>query len=75
MKFDTVGRIIAGEYKGWFVKIEDDRGGGCTGGFYVYIVRGESFNKSVEGYDDWLESIEEIPTYIEEMGWIIEWEE
>lgn len=43
------GIVVAGEYSGWRVRIDDDRGGD-TGGYYLYLE-----NIDGQGFDYWFE--------------------
>jgi len=64
-----VGRISeareAGE-AGRFVEVLDDTNGG-TGGAFVCTW------STSEGFDGWVESIDEVDEYVGESGWEIEW--
>lgn len=68
--FGKQGRIIQGEYNGWVVEMIDDTQGE-TGGYYILINDGKIV--SPEGYDWWLEKEENIPLFIDDMDWVIEW--
>ena len=69
IKFNTFGKILEGDNAGWSVKIIDDRE--KTGGFFIYQF--QTNNPSI-GYDDWLETLENVRGYIKEANWIIEWD-
>jgi hypothetical protein len=71
IKIGINGKIEAGEYQGWYVRIEDDRLG-STGGFYVLIFQSLDPNNKV-GYDDWFEFYSSIPGLFEERKWEIRW--
>lgn len=61
----VTGRILDGEYVGWDVEVMYDAEG--TGGYYVFLTRGE------QGYDDWVEDAESLRAYFEETNWLIDW--
>ena len=65
------GRILDGEYAGWFLMIDDDTGG-STGGFYIYTVKNPN-DKNSEGYDDWVENREALERYVENITFQIDW--
>lgn len=68
LKYDTIGKIIAGENCGWLVKIVNDTLN--TGGYYVYEF--ESI-ESENGFDTWLENETQVKGYIYENEWKINW--
>ena len=70
IKYAVVGLILKGDDQGKYVKIEDDTSG-STGGIYILISEDEFFTKNV--FDDWLLSKDDIPGYIEESKWKIQW--
>jgi len=43
------GYVVSGEYSGWEISIDDDRGGD-TGGYYVYLKKSDA-----EYFDYWFE--------------------
>ncbi|MGE7964653.1 hypothetical protein ACQKPC_20140 [Pseudomonas sp. NPDC089918] len=43
------GIVVTGEYSGWRVRIDDDRGGD-TGGYYLYLEKIDG-----QGFDYWFE--------------------
>lgn len=71
IKFNTIGKIIKGDQEGWFVLVEHDTKD--TGGYYVYQAPIPEIKESTVGYDDWLESLEDVQGYFEESDWDIEW--
>ena len=65
IKFDTVGRIIKGEYPGWSIKVETttaDR----------YLV---SFWNGDEHFYNWADSLRELKDYFSDKGWDVDWEQ
>lgn len=70
--FGKEGRIIQGENLGWSIEIVDDREGE-TGGYFIVVSDRKSNEPEV--FDWWLEEKEDIPLFIDDMGWIIEWTE
>ena len=68
--FGRKGEIIKGEYTGWYIELVDDSQGE-TGGYYIVITNpAPNISKT---YDSWLEEEEDVPAYINEMGWEINW--
>ena len=63
-----VGKIIAGEQQGHFVKIVDDSEN--TGGFLILICEDAELRV---GHDNWVEDEASLRAYFEEAGWIVEW--
>lgn len=49
MSFARKGIVVAGEYSGWEIVVDEDRDGD-TGGYYLYLKRSD-----VEGFDYWFE--------------------
>lgn len=70
IKYAVVGLILKGDDQAKYVKIEDDTSG-STGGIYILISEDEFFTTNV--FDDWLLSKDDIPRYIEESKWKIQW--
>jgi hypothetical protein len=71
IKLNTVGQIVEGDQKGWYIVVEHDEKE--TGGYYVYQAPIEDVLNSTEGFDDWLESFEDVEGYFEESNWLILW--
>ncbi len=71
IRLNTVGEIIEGDQKGWFVLVEFDQDN--TGGYYIYQAPIPEVKKSTEGYDDWLESKNDVEGYFNESNWKIQW--
>jgi hypothetical protein len=70
IKMGVNGQIEAGEHFGWFVRVEDDTAG--TGGYYVLLFRSLDPGDSV-GFDDWVESVDDVPKLFAERQWKIRW--
>jgi hypothetical protein len=64
------GKIIAGDQAGWFVLVQDDQAN--TGGFLILTSPDVSF-KAAQGFDNWVEKIEDLRGYFENEKWEIEW--
>jgi hypothetical protein len=65
---NRVGKILAGDNVGGYVKILDDSE--RTGGFLVLTSSRKDFHT---GGDDWVEDYGALEKYISESGWLIEW--
>lgn len=72
MKIGMKGKIIEGDYKGWYVLVQDDNDN--TGGYLILLSDNINF-KGGQGYDDWVDSEQSLKRYFEESKWIIEWNE
>jgi hypothetical protein len=70
IKMGVNGQIEAGEHIGWFVRVEDDAAG--TGGYYVLLFRSLDPSDSV-GFDDWVESVDDVTKLFAERQWKIRW--
>ena len=69
--FGQKGVIVSSEYAGWTVEVVDDTEE--TGGYYILIKDPNSESVGSIGFDWWLEHAENIPGFIEDMEWQIEW--
>jgi hypothetical protein len=69
--FGQKGTILEGDYPGWTVEFVDNTTD--TGGHYVLVY--DPNPQATEGYDWWLEYEADIPGFIEESNWRIEWPE
>lgn len=65
-----VGRISAGEQRGWYVQVVDDAEN--TGGYLILTCRNADM-KSGEGYNDWVEKREDLVAFFAESGWRVLW--
>lgn len=70
--FGKKGKIVGGEHLGWTVEFVDNTAD--TGGFYVLIEDSSPQATDLDGFDYWLEFKDDIPDFIKEMNWEIEWE-
>jgi hypothetical protein len=68
IKVGEVGRIVAGQELGHFVKVIDD--GANTGGFLILTAAAADMTG---GFDCWVESKEMLQRFFHEAGWIVEW--
>ena len=71
IEIDKLGKIKQGSYANWFVKVVDDTNG-TTGGYYINIIKGVDLG--MEAYDDWVENLESLEGYFEEVNWEVDWE-
>ena len=69
IEINKYGKIIKGEYKNWFVFIEDDQEN--TGGYLILIMKTK---ENGPGYDAWVENYEDLKEYFLESDWKIQWE-
>jgi hypothetical protein len=68
--FGKEGHIIEGEHPGWSIEIVDDTQGE-TGGYFIVVSDRKPDNPEI--FDWWLQKKENIPLFIEDMEWVIEW--
>lgn len=66
--FNKIGKIIAGDEIGGFIKIIDNSEN--TGGYYILFCDSIDF---LCVYDSWVKNQEDLNKYFEESKWIIEW--
>jgi hypothetical protein len=67
--FGIVGRIIAGDDAGSYVKVVDDSEN--TGGFL--ILTSDRHDMST-GFDNWVETKESVESFFAESNWEVDWE-
>jgi hypothetical protein len=70
--FGQKGIIRGGEHLGWSIEIVDDTVGE-TGGYFIYIQDPNPESEDFMGFDWWLQHAANIPGFIEDMEWQIEW--
>ena len=68
IKVGEVGKIVAGQESGRYVKVIDDRAN--TGGFLILTAAASDMR---DGFDSWVEDGEMLRRFFEEAGWIVEW--
>jgi hypothetical protein len=68
IKIGQVGRIVAGDEMGSYIKVEDDTHN--TGG---YLVLTATKPDMTNGFDNWVEDGAALSRYFAEAEWIIEW--
>lgn len=66
--FETVGKILAGEERGKFVKVKPDQEN--TGGFLILTGEDREFKN---GHDGWVKDEADLEGYFRESGWLVEW--
>ncbi|WP_207286308.1 MULTISPECIES: hypothetical protein [unclassified Pseudomonas] len=59
------GIVVAGEYSGWNIFVDDDRDGD-TGGYYLYLKKSDA-----EGFDYWFEH--EVGLQAQLVGFEVDW--
>lgn len=68
IKLGGVGKIVAGQDIGNYVKVIDDAAN--TGGFLILTSASPNMQ---DGFDSWVENREQLQLFFEEAGWTIEW--
>ncbi|MDD5330546.1 MAG: hypothetical protein PHX38_11100 [Sulfuricella sp.] len=68
IRIGEIGRILAGEESGNYVKVLDDTEN--TGGYLILTAPAIDMR---HGYDNWVESKDALARYFEESGWTTEW--
>lgn len=69
LRVGVVGRIVGGESEvGRLVEVVGDSEG--TGGYLIVTC---SADDPSETFDSWVESIVDVESYFDELGWEIEW--
>jgi hypothetical protein len=71
IRIGAVGRIVSGDYAGWYVKVQDDSEN--TGGFLI-LISGDRTFQSGKGFDGWVEGRAMLEGYFRESSWQVEWE-
>ncbi|MYX30853.1 hypothetical protein GTY75_30230 [Streptomyces sp. SID8381] len=69
VEMERYGRILAGFYEGYFVRIRDDSE--VTGGYYIYLV--DDLAEPTDGGDYWVADKGELESFVESSQWEIEW--
>ncbi len=68
IKIGVVGKIVAGDESGSFLKVVDDTEN--TGGFLILTA---STPEMIDGFDNWVENEKSLSRYFVESEWIIQW--
>ena len=68
IKIGEVGKIVAGQEVGQFVKVIDDTAN--TGGFLILTAAAPDMRN---GFDSWVEDSAELQRFFNEAGWIVDW--
>ena len=68
VRIGQVGRIIAGDEAGKYVKVVDDKEN--TGGYLILTANTPDMRV---GFDNWVENKESLSDYFVEAGWSVEW--
>jgi hypothetical protein len=68
LRLATTGKILEGDSKGMFLRIEDDAH--TNGGFLVLTARDADFR---DGFDDWCENRAQLEKYFDDKKWVVEW--
>ena len=68
IRIDAIGKIIAGDELGNYVKVVDDAAN--TGGFLILT---SSASDMREGFDNWVKDKDDLARYFKESGWVIQW--
>lgn len=78
IKFNTLGKIIKGDNKGWYVFVDpvhDEKNNQPTGHYILLIGSRNDFvhSDNSEAYDYWMESLENLQDQMNYFNWEIEW--
>ncbi len=68
IKIGEVGKIVAGQEMGHYVKVIDDTTN--TGGFLILTAAASDMRN---GFDSWVEDRETLQRFFKEAGWVVEW--
>lgn len=68
IKIGTIGKIVAGNEVGSFVKVIHDAK--STGGFFILT---SSTPEMKDGFDSWVENESALEQYFIESRWVIHW--
>ena len=68
IRINHVGKIIAGDGAGRYVRVEDDSIN--TGG---YLVITSALSDMKDCFDDWVQNLNALRQYFKESCWTIEW--
>ncbi len=75
LKFNTIGKVIKGEYPNWYIQIKDqrqyDNSKMKTGG--IFIIQSDSISFDGVVYDDWVSDRNVLDIFFSEEEWEIEW--
>lgn len=69
VKLESPGRIIEGEYEGYFVTVHHDAD--ATGGFYILLVN--DLTNPTDGGDFWVESRADVESFFKASQWTVVW--
>jgi hypothetical protein len=74
IKIGKIGRIVAGNDSGWFIKIEDDSQN--TGGYLILIANSPNFApcSQSEGYNYRVENQSALEGFFKHSKWQINWD-
>jgi hypothetical protein len=70
IKTNVVGRILEGDNRGWYIKIQEDFEN--SGGYLILVSDDQNF-LSDKGFDYWVEKYDNLIGFFEESNWKIEW--
>lgn len=68
IRLGVVGKIVAGDEFGSYIKIIDDAE--STGGILILT---SIFPEMNDGYDNWVKDNDALQRYFEESGWKVDW--
>jgi hypothetical protein len=70
VKIGKKGKILTGKHAGWYVLVEDDSSN--TGGYLILTSSDVTFKRG-EGFDSWVENVEQIEHFLKSAEWKIDW--
>jgi len=74
IRIGVIGIVTNGEHPEMRIQIEDDSPN--TRGYVIYLWwRGSNGPNFHNAFDDWVATKDDLGEYMEETGWVIEWQE
>ena len=70
IEINKIGKILKGDNLNYYVLIQKDFG--STGGYLIFISEESNF-KSGNGFDYWVETLEDLFCFFEESNWEVKW--
>ncbi|CUI18070.1 conserved hypothetical protein (plasmid) [Candidatus Protochlamydia naegleriophila] len=70
IEINKIGKILKGDNENYYILIKEDFEN--TGGYLIYVSEDLNF-KSGNGFDYWVEKLENLVGFFEESKWEIKW--